>query len=179
MRPRGLVLVAGPTDSGKSTTLAAMVDESVMQTSTQRGMQTMEHGLAELIRKRLVAVEAALAVSSRKEQLVGMLEPSSRRSRSRARRRGTGRRVRARRREGEGAPGNPDRATANRIRIGEETGEPEKMLDKIADFYEDEVDASIRALTSIVEPLMMIGVDVGIIIISMYMPMFKLRELVQ
>jgi twitching motility protein PilT len=49
---------------------------SVMQTSTQRGMQTMEHGLAELIRKRQVTVEAALAVSSRKEQLVGMLERS-------------------------------------------------------------------------------------------------------
>ena len=47
---------------------------SVMQTSTQRGMQTMEHGLAELIRRRTVTVEAALAVSSRKEQLVGMLE---------------------------------------------------------------------------------------------------------
>ena len=52
------------------------------------------------------------------------------------------------------------------------------MLDKIADFYEDEVDASIQALTSIVEPLMMIGVGivVGIIIIAMYMPMFKLSS---
>ena len=49
---------------------------SVMQTSTQRGMQTMEHGLAELIRKRVVTPEAALSVSSRKEQLVGMLERS-------------------------------------------------------------------------------------------------------
>jgi twitching motility protein PilT len=49
---------------------------SVMQTSTQRGMQTMEHGLAELIRKRVVTPEAAFAVSSRKEQLAGMLERS-------------------------------------------------------------------------------------------------------
>jgi len=49
---------------------------SVMQTSTQRGMQTMEHGLAELVRKRVVTSEAALAVSSRKDQLVGMLERS-------------------------------------------------------------------------------------------------------
>jgi twitching motility protein PilT len=49
---------------------------SVMQTSTQRGMQTMEHGLAELIRMRRVSVETALTVSSRKEQLVGMLERS-------------------------------------------------------------------------------------------------------
>ncbi len=46
------------------------------------------------------------------------------------------------------------------VKVGEETGELEKMLDKIADFYEDEVDASIQALTSIVEPLMMIGVGV-------------------
>jgi twitching motility protein PilT len=49
---------------------------SVMQTSTQRGMQTMEHGLADLIRRRVVTAEAALAVSSRKEQLIGMLERS-------------------------------------------------------------------------------------------------------
>jgi type IV pilus assembly protein PilC len=67
------------------------------------------------------------------------------------------------------------------VKVGEETGELEKMLDKIADFYEDEVDASIQALTSIVEPLMMIGVGlvVGIIIIAMYMPMFKLLQLVE
>jgi twitching motility protein PilT len=49
---------------------------SVMQTSTQRGMQTMEHGLAELIRKHQITVETAMAASSRKEQLAGMLERS-------------------------------------------------------------------------------------------------------
>ena len=49
---------------------------SVMQTSTQRGMQTMEHGLAELIRQHVVSSDAALTVSSRKDQLVGMLERS-------------------------------------------------------------------------------------------------------
>src|SRR3990170_4300194 len=67
------------------------------------------------------------------------------------------------------------------VKIGEETGELEKMLDKIADFYEDEVDTSIAALTSIVEPLMMMGVGaiVGVIVIAMYLPMFKLLELVQ
>jgi type IV pilus assembly protein PilC len=67
------------------------------------------------------------------------------------------------------------------VKIGEETGELEKMLSKVADFYEDEVDASIQALTSIIEPLMMIGVGavVGIIIISMYMPMFKMLTLIQ
>ena len=67
------------------------------------------------------------------------------------------------------------------VKVGEETGELERMLDKIADFYEDEVDASIASLTSIVEPIMMVGVGaiIGIIVISMYLPMFKLLELVQ
>ncbi len=67
------------------------------------------------------------------------------------------------------------------VKIGEETGELEKMLGKIADFYEDEVDASISTLTSIIEPIMMIGVGlmVGVIIISMYLPMFKLLTLIK
>ncbi|MDX6476247.1 MAG: type pilus assembly protein PilC [Gaiellaceae bacterium] len=66
------------------------------------------------------------------------------------------------------------------IKVGEETGELEKMLSKIADFYEDEVDTAINALTSIIEPLMMIGVGcmVGVIVISMYLPMFKMLKLV-
>ncbi len=67
------------------------------------------------------------------------------------------------------------------VKIGEETGELEKMLGKIADFYEDEVDASIQSLTSIIEPLMMIlvGLMVGVIIIAMYLPMFKMLTLLQ
>jgi type IV pilus assembly protein PilC len=67
------------------------------------------------------------------------------------------------------------------VKIGEETGELEKMLGKIADFYEDEVDAAIQSLTSIIEPLMMIlvGLMVGVIIIAMYLPMFKLLSLVK
>jgi type IV pilus assembly protein PilC len=67
------------------------------------------------------------------------------------------------------------------VKIGEETGELEKMLGKIADFYEDEVDAAIQSLTSIVEPLMMmaVGLMVGVIIIAMYMPMFKMLSLVK
>jgi type IV pilus assembly protein PilC len=66
------------------------------------------------------------------------------------------------------------------VKIGEETGELEKMLSKIADFYEEEVDAAVASLTSIIEPLMMIGVGimVGIILISMYLPMFKMLHLV-
>jgi type IV pilus assembly protein PilC len=67
------------------------------------------------------------------------------------------------------------------VKIGEETGELEKMLGKIADFYEDEVDAAIQSLTSIVEPLMMIlvGIMVGVIVIAMYLPMFKMLSLVK
>jgi len=55
------------------------------------------------------------------------------------------------------------------------------MLQKIADFYEDEVDAAIGALTSIIEPVMMIfvGALVGVIILSMYLPMFKMLSLVK
>jgi type IV pilus assembly protein PilC len=66
------------------------------------------------------------------------------------------------------------------VRIGEETGELEKMLRKVADFYEAEVDAAIDALTSIIEPLMMIvvGAMVGVILIAMYLPMFKMLHLV-
>jgi type IV pilus assembly protein PilC len=70
---------------------------------------------------------------------------------------------------------------AQMVKVGEETGELETMLDKIADFYEDEVDTSINSLTSIIEPLMMVGVGVivGVIVIAMYLPMFKLLQLVQ
>jgi type IV pilus assembly protein PilC len=70
---------------------------------------------------------------------------------------------------------------AHMVRVGEETGELEKMLSKIADFYEDEVDTAINSLTSIIEPLLMIavGIMVGVIIIAMYLPMFKLLTLIQ
>src|SRR3954471_11511435 len=67
------------------------------------------------------------------------------------------------------------------VKIGEETGELEKMLGKIADFYEDEVDAAVQSLTSIIEPVMMIGVGVmvGVIVIAMYLPMFRMLSLVK
>jgi type IV pilus assembly protein PilC len=70
---------------------------------------------------------------------------------------------------------------AQMVKIGEESGELEKMLGKVADFYEDEVDAAVGSLTSIIEPLMMIlvGLMVGTIIIAMYMPMFKMLTLVK
>ncbi|MFN0154554.1 MAG: type II secretion system F family protein [Gaiella sp.] len=67
------------------------------------------------------------------------------------------------------------------VKIGEETGELEKMLGKVADFYEDEVDAAIATLTSIIEPIMMVmvGVVVGVIIIAMYLPMFRMLTLIE
>ena len=67
------------------------------------------------------------------------------------------------------------------VKIGEETGELDGMLAKVADFYEDEVDASIQSLTSIVEPILMIcvGAMVGTIVISMYLPMFKMLTLIK
>ena len=67
------------------------------------------------------------------------------------------------------------------IAVGEETGDIDGMLTKIAEFYESEVDAAVKALTSIIEPLMIVVVGgiVGGIVISMYLPMFKIFELVE
>jgi type IV pilus assembly protein PilC len=67
------------------------------------------------------------------------------------------------------------------IAVGEETGDIDGMLGKIAEFYESEVDATVKALTSIIEPLMIVVVGgiVGGIIIAMYLPMFKIFELVE
>lgn len=64
------------------------------------------------------------------------------------------------------------------ISIGEETGEIDKMLMKVADFYEDEVEQAVKALTSILEPLMMVGIAamVGAILLSMYLPMFAVFD---
>jgi type IV pilus assembly protein PilC len=67
------------------------------------------------------------------------------------------------------------------IAVGEETGDIDGMLAKIAEFYESEVDAAVKALTSIIEPLMIVivGGIVGGIIIAMYLPMFQIFELVK
>jgi type IV pilus assembly protein PilC len=64
------------------------------------------------------------------------------------------------------------------VAVGEETGQLENMLGKIADFYETEVDAKIKALTSLIEPLMIVFVGgmVGFIVISMYLPIFSLYD---
>ena len=64
------------------------------------------------------------------------------------------------------------------VAVGEDTGNLEHMLTKIADFYEAEVDAKIKALTSLIEPLMImfVGGIVGFIVISMYLPIFELYD---
>ena len=64
------------------------------------------------------------------------------------------------------------------VSVGEESGQLEHMLGKIADFYEAEVDAKIKALTSLIEPLMIcfVGGVVGFIVISMYLPIFSLYD---
>ncbi|MGK7915581.1 MAG: type II secretion system F family protein [Prochloraceae cyanobacterium] len=64
------------------------------------------------------------------------------------------------------------------ISIGEETGELDAMMMKVADFYEDEVEQAIKALTSLIEPLMMVLVAgiVGTILLAMYLPMFKMFD---
>ena len=64
------------------------------------------------------------------------------------------------------------------VSVGEESGQLETMLSKIADFYEAEVDAKIKALTALIEPLMiiMVGSVVGFIVISMYLPIFSLYD---
>ena len=62
--------------------------------------------------------------------------------------------------------------------IGEETGELDSMMMKVADFYEDEVEQAVKALTSVIEPIMMVGIAgmVGTILLSMYLPMFSIFE---
>jgi type IV pilus assembly protein PilC len=66
------------------------------------------------------------------------------------------------------------------VAVGEATGALDAMLNKIADFYDDEVDASVSALTSLLEPLLMIflGVVIGGLVVAMYLPIFKLAGVV-
>jgi type IV pilus assembly protein PilC len=70
---------------------------------------------------------------------------------------------------------------AQMIAVGEETGNLDTMLSKVADFYEDEVAAAVKALTSILEPvmIMLVGGIVGFIVVAMYMPMFKVYDAIK
>ena len=62
------------------------------------------------------------------------------------------------------------------IAVGEQTGALDAMLNKIADFYDEEVDAAVHALTSMIEPMVIVimGVVIGGILIAMYLPMFDI-----
>ena len=62
------------------------------------------------------------------------------------------------------------------VGVGEQTGALDAMLNKIADFYEDEVDVAVAAMTSLIEPIMMVGIGstVGVVLIAMYLPIFTL-----
>ena len=74
----------------------------------------------------------------------------------------------------------PDMALSM-LSIGEETGEMDRMLSKVADFYEDEVSTSVKALTSMLEPAMIVVVGgiVGSILLAMYLPMFTVFDQIQ
>jgi type IV pilus assembly protein PilC len=67
------------------------------------------------------------------------------------------------------------------INVGEQTGGLDEMLGKIADFYDEEVDAAVSALLSALEPLMIVvlGVVVGGMIVAMYLPIFDMVGTVQ
>ncbi len=66
------------------------------------------------------------------------------------------------------------------VAIGEESGSLDTMLAKVADFFEEEVDNAVDALSSLIEPLIMVflGVVVGGLVIAMYLPIFKLGSVV-
>jgi type IV pilus assembly protein PilC len=65
------------------------------------------------------------------------------------------------------------------VAIGEETGNLDTMLNKIADFYDQEVDVAVKSLTSMIEPIIIVimGLVIGFIVIAMFLPMFELGEL--
>ena len=67
------------------------------------------------------------------------------------------------------------------IAVGEETGQVDTMLEKVASFYDQEVEASVDALTSLIEPLLIgiIGGCVGAAVVALYMPMFHIIQLIQ
>ncbi|MFP5377616.1 MAG: type II secretion system F family protein, partial [Acidimicrobiia bacterium] len=67
------------------------------------------------------------------------------------------------------------------LAVGEETGAVDTMLEKVGDFYEREVEATVEALTSLLEPLLIcvLGGAVGAMVVSLYMPMFNIIKLIQ
>ena len=66
------------------------------------------------------------------------------------------------------------------VSVGEQSGELEKMLSKIADFYDEQVDTAVSGLTSIIEPLIIafLGIVIGSVVIAMFLPIFKLTTVI-
>jgi type IV pilus assembly protein PilC len=69
----------------------------------------------------------------------------------------------------------------NMMAVGEETGALDSMLSKVADFYDQEVDDTVGAITSLIEPMLIVvmGLAVGGILICLYLPMFNIGKLIQ
>jgi type IV pilus assembly protein PilC len=67
------------------------------------------------------------------------------------------------------------------IEVGENSGALDLMLNKIADFYDEEVDAAVSALTSLMEPALMVflGVTIGFVVVAMYLPIFKIAGAIE
>jgi type IV pilus assembly protein PilC len=67
------------------------------------------------------------------------------------------------------------------VAAGEQTGKVDAMLEKISDFYDEEIEATLNGLTSLIEPLLIVflGVVVGTIVVCMFLPIFKLNQIVQ
>lgn len=67
------------------------------------------------------------------------------------------------------------------ISIGEKTGELEKMLTKVSDFYEEQVDTAVGSLTSLIEPLIIafLGIVIGGIVICMFLPIVQITQLIE
>ncbi len=72
------------------------------------------------------------------------------------------------------------RMLVHMLAAGEKTGQVEEMMDKVSEFYEDEVESTINGLTSMIEPLLMvfIGAVIGTIVVAMFLPIFKMSEVV-
>ena len=67
----------------------------------------------------------------------------------------------------------------NKVAVGEEAGNLESMLHKVADFYDEEIDATVEQLASLIEPIMImvIGGIVGVIVVALYLPVFSIVDL--
>jgi type IV pilus assembly protein PilC len=66
----------------------------------------------------------------------------------------------------------------NMVEVGEETGELNKMLTKVADNYDDEVDRAVEAMVNLIEPMMIVflGGSIGFIVVAMFVPLIKLMQ---